>query len=458
MSDSLKAKYVALQAEARKLCDLPEPTEGETKRTNEVYAEMLSVKAQLSLSNELGITTPEFSSLGAKHDNTVEIDKLTGATEDVTKSSLRGITDKTASALATKGYRDAWWRYAVQAKGSVHYLGAGDLKVLQEGSDGEGGFLVPEDFQEQVIMKKPAPTHILSKVRTFAGSRDNKIWPKVNYTGSDAPTGNIYTNPMRLTDSGEVPPTSTTIAASTPQFGQITIDVQTWMGSIPLSLNITEDAITDVQALLGEFFRQHAMLAKENSILNGLGVNDNVGVLSLANGSIGNLPQLNVQTFSRSASVPGQALGDLLVSLPELLPPQYEDSTSCAFVFNKQNTGNYIRKIKDSQNRYLFGYGYEDSGISVKKPTEVAGFPFVYSSFVPNVTTTNGGSTLAAAGTNICVFGDWSGYYFVDRVAFSLKVLDQTLYTQNQIQLVSRIRYGGAPAEEWKFYVGQVAA
>ena len=48
------------------------------------------------------------------------------------------------------------------------------------------------------------------------------------------------------------------------------------------------------------------------------------------------------------------------------------------------------------------------------------------------------------------IYGDLKGYYLVNRIGFSIQALDQTKAKRNQIELVGRVRFGGAPVEHWR--------
>jgi HK97 family phage major capsid protein len=56
------------------------------------------------------------------------------------------------------------------------------------------------------------------------------------------------------------------------------------------------------------------------------------------------------------------------------------------------------------------------------------------------------------------LFGDLRGFYMVDRVGFSVRVLSELYAETNQVLLLGRIRFGGQVAEPWRMKIGKTSA
>jgi len=106
-----------------------------------------------------------------------------------------------------------------------------------------------------------------------------------------------------------------------------------------------------------------------------------------------------------------------------------------------------IDKLKDQQLRYLFAYGYQDSGLAGSRVDTLLGYPVVYSGLMPNV----------ANNAYPVISGDWSGYYLVNRLGLSIQVLLERYAENNKVGLVGRFRHGGRPVENWKLIAHKVS-
>jgi HK97 family phage major capsid protein len=185
-------------------------------------------------------------------------------------------------------------------------------------------------------------------------------------------------------------------------------------------------------------FAETNLLLRDNMILNGSGIGQPSGILLNPGGTD--------QPAVVNTGASGAVTADGIESIGWSLPSQYDDNA--AWVFNKVNVGQAIAKLKDSNNRYLWGAGLQDSGLTVPiKGRQLLGYDVVMSSFMPNL----------AANAYIAIFGDLSGYYLVDRVGFSVQVLRELYAETNQILLLGRVRFGGVVAEPWRMLVHKAA-
>lgn len=342
------------------------------------------------------------------------------------------IGDRTWRAIGETEYKRAFRSYL--RKGEKGLSGA-EFKTLQDGSDQQGGFLVPEDFIQKLIEKAPTPIHVQDRVTRMTTGRDAVIIPKINYTADD-----LYTTGIRSTFAGEVPATSTAIRVTDPPFGQTRIPIYTAMLSMPLTTNMVEDANFPLQSWAEDKFAETIRLLKENMILNGTGVGQPTGILSNPGGT----GQPAVVTMGNPLTADG------VVKMAWSVPEQYDDNLS--WVFNKVNTGQYLATLKDSNNRYLWGSGLMDSGLMPDQAAPqfhrtLQGYPVVFQGFMPNLGSNN----------YPVIFGDLRGYYLIDRVGFSIQVLRELYAETNQILLLGRVRFGGQVCEEFRLRVGQQA-
>ena len=335
---------------------------------------------------------------------------------------------KTYKVISSSDYKSAFDEYIRIGKES---MSGAALKVLQEGIDTAGGFLVPEEVLAAIIQKQPTPTAVAGRVRHLQTMRDVLVIPRVNYTTDD-----LYTTGIRATWTGEVPASSTAMRVTEPVFGQTRAQVWTAMMSMPITNDMIEDAAFPLMAWASGKFAETIELLRDNMALNGSGVGQPAGIL--VNPGVTGQPAVVVSGSASSLTA------DSLESVAMSLPPQYD--TNACYVFNKLSTAKTIAQMKDGQGRYLWGAGMQDSGmVPGWKDRKLWGYDAVYSEFMPNI----------GASTYPVIFGDLSGYYMVERVGFSIQVLREVYAETNQILLLGRIRFGGQVAEDWKLKILQ---
>lgn len=192
-----------------------------------------------------------------------------------------------------------------------------------------------------------------------------------------------------------------------PIFGQTRIPVYTNMLSAPVTNDLIEDESFDVLGYLGDKFGETIDLLRDNMVLNGTGNGQPTGILINPGGDA---TQPAVITLGNPITSPDGLL-DMAFSLPE----QYDKNAS--FVFSKTKMGPTLATLKDTNNRYLWGAGYEDSGVEGDKihNRRIAGYPVVFSEFMPGL----------GADEYPILFGDLQGYTLVTRMGISVRVLNE---------------------------------
>lgn len=354
-----------------------------------------------------------------------EIDLSRG---EMTDSYGWGLTREQLSAISTKAYRDAFSAY-IRKRGERN-LSAGELRALQAGVDSAGGFLVPAEFIARMVERLPAETAVQNFVTQINTSSDQVIMPKNTYSAS-----NLYTTGVRVTWVEETVGVSPSTGAE--NFGSVKIPVHTAMLQHDISRNMIEDSSFDILAWLQSKFRETIDVMIEDSIIRGDGIGKPFGILANPGGA--NQPAV-VNSGNASALT-----ADGLIDLAWSLLSRYR--RNARFVYNSTSSGRAIAKLKDSANRYLFATGINTDGLASARPTSLLGFPVIESDFMPDV----------AANAFPIIFGDLSGYYLVNRIGFSIQVLEEVKAAQNLVSVLGRVRIGGQVAEEWKINVHKVA-
>lgn len=318
-----------------------------------------------------------------------------------------------------KEYPAAFEAYLRFGKGG---MGPTDLKTLSEGSDSAGGFLVPEDFQTEIIKKIATDAMIRSRARVIQTSRDIVSWPRINYT-----TDNKYTSGVRLTWTGETPATSTTHRVTDPVFGEIKIPVHTAMASLPLTNVLIEDAAFDVTGIASTLLGEAFTLGEDDVFINGTGSAQPMGILTQVGG---NGP---AATTAGSTSTLG---GEDVINLFYDVPAQYR--RRAAWLMNSA-TLKTVESIVDTNGRYLV-QSLVDGSLQSPQVDTLRGQPILVDEFMPDI----------ASAAYPVLYGDLSAYMIVDRVGFSVQRLSE-LYAETDITLLlARKRVGGYTVEPWR--------
>jgi HK97 family phage major capsid protein len=224
-----------------------------------------------------------------------------------------------------------------------------------------------------------------------------------------------------------------------PVFGSVRVPVYTAMLSMPVTQDLIEDSAVALLPWIESRFSETIELLKDNMILNGSGVGQPAGIL-MNPGGTGQPSTVNV-------GASGAVTADGIISVGWSLPEQYDEQAR--WIFNKTVTGQAIAKLKDAENRYIWSMGTQDGGLSPSiQNRELLGYPVNYSGFMPD----------PANNAYPVIFGDLRGYYLVNRVGFSIKVLNELYAETNQVLLLGRVRFGGVVAEEFRLKIGKTPA
>jgi len=305
-----------------------------------------------------------------------------------------------------------------------------DVKTLKstmvEASDTLGGYIVPADFQMEIIKRMVGLTVMRGKARVTSTSRDRAEFPKL--TGGDSQ----YASAVRVTAVDETPTAGT--AETNLTFGMEVVPVHTVMAEVPISRNLVEDAAFNIAEELVLAFAEASGIQEDNWFLTGDGNGRPEGILpSSANG----LSITEATTGNASLLNDYDALIDLAYSIDS----QYRQTESCAFIAEK-GTYKTIAKLKDGNSNYLWDRAERLAG-------KLEAYNYLEQEAMASI----------AANAYVMIFGDLRGYRIVDRVGMTVeRYLDSATARQNLVYYVMRRRFGGKCVETWRFAVLKVSA
>lgn len=328
---------------------------------------------------------------------------------------------------AGKAHKSAFEAFARRGAAA---LGPNDRKALNETTDADGGYLVTEQMQREIIKKVATLVYMRQLARVVTTSTNNVVWPKIDYTSD-----NKFTSPARMTWTGETPASSTAHRITQPTFGELGIPIHTAMASLPISMNLIEDSAFDVIGVATEMLAEAFSLGENDAFVNGNGTSKPSGLLLNA-GTTG-IP-VTVSGTSAALTTSGDAHeGKRLVDAYYATPSQYR-GREAAWLMNSA-TLNAIDNMVDAQKRPLVRE-LTTASLGSAEPNSLKGKAIYTDEFMPDV----------AANSVPVVFGHFRGYAIVDRVGIGIRRLEENYAEVNMALLLARKRVGGALIEPWR--------
>jgi HK97 family phage major capsid protein len=291
---------------------------------------------------------------------------------------------------------------------------AAGLKRLEEkafsaGSGPDGGYLVPDTVEREVLRRLAAvsPIRALASVRTISGG----LYKRAFSTGGPA--------------SGWVGETAPRPQTASPALSEMSFPAMELYAMPAATQTLLDDAVVDIDQWIAE--EVEAAFAEQESaaFVTGDGVNKPKGFLAADQVADGNWSWGSLGTIATGgATFPGTSPSDILVELIYALKAGYRQNA--AFVMNRK-TQSAIRKFKDGAGQYLWA-----PPASAGQPATLMGFPVVEAEDMPNV------------GANACAvaFGDFKrGYLVVDRAG--VRVLRDPYSAKPYVLFYTTKRVGG---------------
>lgn len=260
---------------------------------------------------------------------------------------------------------------------------------LNEGTNGAGGYLVPEEWDNRLI-KSLAEENVMRKLgTTFQSSGEHKI----NIAGAKPAAAWI--------DEGEA------LVFNDTSFSQVTLGAHKLQVGIKITNELLYDSMFNLENHILEQFSQKLAEMEEDAFLNGAATDTGKPTGLFETASADSTTVITATGTSGAAIVADNVL-DLVYKLKR---PYREKAV---FIMN-DSTLLALRKLKDNQQQYLWQPSYQQG-----EPDRLLGYPVYTSSFAPTI----------AAGKAVIAFGDMSYYNIADRGARSFQELKE-LYMAN---------------------------
>ena len=304
-----------------------------------------------------------------------------------------GGAGKEKTGRVSEEYRTNFWN-AMRSKVPL----PGVVNALEEGTDSEGGYLVPDEYERtlvEALEEENVFRQLANVIRTSSG--DRKI-PVVATKG----TASWIDEEGAYTESDD-------------SFGQVSIGAYKVGTMIKVSEELLNDSVFDLESYIAKEFARRIGAKEEEAFFTGDGSGKPLGVLAATGGA-----ETGV-TSASSTAITADELMDLFYSLKS---PYRKKAV---WVLN-DSTIKAVRKLKDSTGQYLW-----QPSLMAGTPDTLLGRPVKTSAYMPVI----------AAGAKTIAFGDFSYYWIADRQGRSFKRLNELYAANGQVGFLGSQRVDG---------------
>lgn len=288
-------------------------------------------------------------------------------------------------------YKRAFWN-GMRNKMSYEVQNA-----LSIGTDSEGGYLVPDEYERKLVESLQDEVFFRSLatiIRTSSG--DRKI-PIVTSRGEAA----------WIDEGGQFP-------ESDDSFGQTTIGAYKLATMIKVSDELLNDSVFNIEAYISKEFGRRIGAKEEEAFFIGDGSGKPTGIFNITGGADTGVTAANTTiTF------------DDVMDLYYSLRAPYRNKAT--WLLN-DSTVKAIRKLKDGNGNYIW-----QPSVKEGEPDKILNRPYRTSIYVPEL----------AAGKRVMAFGDYSYYWIADRQGRSFKRLNELYATTGQVGFLASERVDG---------------
>ena len=286
---------------------------------------------------------------------------------------------------ASNAYREDFGAH-LRGKRLVH-------NVLSEGVQADGGYLVPEEFERQIVTGLDEANVVRSLAKVITTNAERKI-----------PVAATHSTAAWTAENGAY-------TESDPTFAQKTIDAFKLTDLVKVSIELLQDSAFDLEGYIASEFARAFGIAEEEAFCVGTGSGQPTGIFTANGGQVG------VDNANLSA--------DELISLVYALKSPYRRNAK--FLMNEK-TVSTIRKFKDGNGAYLW-----QPSLQAGEPDKLLGYELYTSPYVPEA----GSNAYAVA------FGDFKNYWIADRSGRTVQRLNELYSTNGQVGFVATERVDG---------------
>jgi len=323
------------------------------------------------------------------------LERIEARDAELAKAVSSPITEKPSGAVREKTGRasDAYkedFACILRGKPVLH-------NVLSTSPDVDGGYLVPEEFENQIVTGLEETNVIRSIAKVITTSAERKI-------------------PIAATHSiAQWTLENAAYTESNPTFDQKTVDSFKLTDLVKVSVELLQDSYFDLEAYIVQEFARAFGAAEEEAFCIGTGTGQPTGIFNATNGG-----HVGVTAGSATAIT----LDNLLDLIYALKAPYRKN----AKFFMKDTTVSAIRKLKDNNGAYLW-----QPSVQANQPDKLLGYDLYTSPYAPE----------PAAGALPIAFGDFHNYWIADRTGRTVQKLIELYAGNGQVGFIATERVDG---------------
>jgi len=293
-------------------------------------------------------------------------------------------TSATATGMASNEYKEDFGR-AIRGKQTIH-------NVLSTSPDADGGYLVPVEFERQIVSGLDEYNVIRRIARVITTNAERKI-----PIAADKSVANWT-------------PENAAITESMMKFDQKSLDAYKLACLVRVSVELLQDSMFNLETYIANDFARAFGVAEEEAFCVGDGVEKPTGIFrETGGGTIGVTAGTTINT-------------DNLIDLIYALKSPYRRN---AVFLMRDITVSAIRKLKDSNGQYLW-----QPSVQAGEPDRLLGYRLYTSPYVP----------IVEADSLPVAFGDFSNYWIADRMGRTVQRLIELFAGNGQIGFIGTQR------------------
>ena len=268
--------------------------------------------------------------------------------------------------------------------------------ALQVGTDCEGGYLVPDEFEHTLVEALEEENFFRSIATVIQTSSGDRKIPVVATKGMAS----------WIDEEGAYP-------ESDDVFGQVSIGAYKVATMLKVSDELLNDSAFNLEAYISREFGRR-IGSKEEAFFVGDGTGKPTGIFNATGGAADGVT-------TAAANITFDDVMDLFYSVKS---PYRKKAV---WVLN-DTTVKALRKLKDNNGNYIW-----QPSVQAGQPDMIVNRPYHTSAYVPEV----------AAGAKVMAFGDFSYYWIADRQGRSFKRLNELFAATGQVGFLASQRVDG---------------
>ena len=297
----------------------------------------------------------------------------------------------TKTGIASDAYRTAFWN-------SIRNRNFYDVRNdLQVGTDAEGGYLVPDEFERKLVEALEEESIFRQMATVIKTSNGDRKIPIVTSKGEA-----VWMDEEQQ------------YSLSDDTFGQASLSAYKLGTAIKISEELLNDSVFDLPSYIAKEFARRIGAKEEEAFFVGDGKGKPTGIFNATGGA-------EDGTSTTGASITFDDVMELFYSL------RSPYRKKAVWVLN-DSTVKALRKLKDNTGNYIWS-----PSVQAGVPDTILNRPYKTSSYVPEI----------KAGNKCMAFGDFSYYWVADRQGRSFKRLNELFAMTGQVGFLASQRLDG---------------